>query len=62
MPNDLPLWMERFAELLGCDPRPASIAVAIEDLLAERERQRETIGRLRGWRASCRRTEANAAG
>lgn len=62
MPKDLPIWIERFAELLGCDSRPASIAVAIEDLLAERERQCKTIGRLRGRMAGLRRTEADAAG
>lgn len=51
MAGDLPIWIERYADVLGCDPRPASVAVAIEDLLAERECQLKVIGRLRGSNA-----------
>lgn len=54
MAGDLPIWIERYAEMLGCDCGPAAIAVAIEDLLKERERQRKTIGRLRGRDAELR--------
>lgn len=60
MPEDLPLWIERYAESLGCDCRAASVAVAIEDLLAERERQRSEIGRLRGKIAALSHVEQTA--
>lgn len=30
-------WIERYAELLGCEPRPGAIAAAIENLKAERD-------------------------
>lgn len=33
---DTDLWVERYAELLGCDPRPGAVAAAIESLKAER--------------------------
>lgn len=58
MPEDLPLWIGHFAELLECDARPASIAVAIEELIAERERQRSAIGRLRGRNAELQKVES----
>lgn len=32
------LWIESYAEMLGCDARPASIAVAIQALQDERNR------------------------
>ncbi|WP_164103657.1 hypothetical protein [Candidatus Laterigemmans baculatus] len=48
MAEDLPIWIERYAECLGCDAQAASVAVAIEDLLSERERQRKALGQLRG--------------
>ena len=51
MVGDLPIWIAHYAELLGCDRTPAAIALAIENLLGERERQREMIGRLRGRNA-----------
>lgn len=31
------LWIERYAELLGCDPRPGAVAAAIENLKNERD-------------------------
>lgn len=37
------LWFERFAELLGCDARPESISVKIQDLQAELVRAVESI-------------------
>jgi NADH:ubiquinone oxidoreductase subunit B-like Fe-S oxidoreductase len=43
--NDL--WIERYAEILGCDPHPNSVAVAIADLKAEVDRARKTITDLR---------------
>lgn len=30
--EDLPLWIERYAELLGCDCREGAVAAAIEQL------------------------------
>lgn len=56
MAGDLPIWIARYAELLGCDRSPAAIAVAIENLLGERERQRKAIGRLRGLNAELQRS------
>ena len=34
---DIDAWIERYAELLGCDPRPGAVAAAIESLKAERD-------------------------
>lgn len=54
MADDLPHWVGHFADMLGCDSDPAAVAVAIESLLAERERQRKAIDRLRGENAAQR--------
>lgn len=60
MAGDMPHWVGHYAEMLGCDSDPAAVAVAIENLLAERERQRETIGRLRGANAELRAKSVHA--
>lgn len=40
-------WLERYAELLECDPKPSSISVAIQDLLKEKERLKQQILNLK---------------
>lgn len=57
MAGDLPIWIERYTSLFGCNCSPAAVAVAIEDLLRESERRRQTIGRLRGHHDAQRRLE-----
>ena len=61
MADDLPHWVGHYADMLGCDSFPAAVAVAIENLLSERERQRKAIGRLRGENAALRRTASSGA-
>ncbi len=41
------LWVQRYAEMLGCDARPAAVACAIDSLINELERCRKSIGRHR---------------
>lgn len=41
------LWIERYAELLGCDPEPGVIAAIIDEKNKELDTQRRTIGKLR---------------
>lgn len=41
------MWFERFAELLGCEPRPGVIAATIEDLRATVDRLPAEIARNR---------------
>jgi len=41
------LWFERFAELLGCEPRPAIIAATIDELKATINRIPAEIARNR---------------
>lgn len=58
------LWYERFAELLGCEPRPGAIAAAIEDKKLELERLLKSIPEHRRQAAdnvirSIRRTAVN---
>lgn len=57
-----PMWIERAAERLGCDPFGPSIVKAIGSLLAERERQRQAIANLRGRMAVIRRRESVPSG
>lgn len=45
--DDLPLWIELFAEKLGCDPRPSAISVAIESLVSEVDRRGDMLRRLK---------------
>lgn len=40
-------WLARYAELLGCDAQASVVAVRIQDLLDESDRQRKTIAQLR---------------
>ena len=40
-------WVSSIADALGCDPRPAAILVAIDEMHAEHARMRKTIGQLR---------------
>lgn len=54
MADDLPHWVGHYADMLGCDSYAAAVAVAIESLLAEWDRQRKAIGRLRGTNAALR--------
>lgn len=44
---DLGIWIERFAEHLGCDPKPATIAVKLQQFMDERDSMQRTIGQLR---------------
>lgn len=41
------LWIERFAELLGCDERPGAVAAAIEQLKDEVDRARKAVPKVR---------------
>lgn len=41
------LWVERYAELLGCEPRPGAVAVAIAELTGEIDSCRMSISRHR---------------
>jgi hypothetical protein len=41
------LWVERYAELLGCEPRPGAVAVAIGELHDEMGRCKKSISRHR---------------
>lgn len=43
----LGVWVERYAELLGCESRPGAVAVAIEALKNEVDRVRQSIPRHR---------------
>ena len=41
------IWVERYAEMLGCDARPAAVAVAIDELMQQVQKVRESIKRHR---------------
>jgi len=41
------VWIERYAELLGCENRPAAVAAAIESLKATVDRIPEEMARNR---------------
>lgn len=45
-PN-LQLWLENYAEVLGCEISPASVAVAIQSLKGERDRAIASISEHR---------------
>jgi hypothetical protein len=43
--EDLPLWVERYAEILGCDPRASAVAVAVEQLQERLQSLEQTAAR-----------------
>lgn len=45
--RDLAAWFDRYAELLGCDPDPYTIAARIGELNDVRDRALATIAKLR---------------
>ena len=47
MAVDYELWIESYAEVLGCDAKPTSIAVAIQALQSERDRAVASIAEHR---------------
>ena len=46
-PDDINLYLDRYAEVLGCDPRPAAIAGEITRLKMEIDQARRTVAELR---------------
>lgn len=47
-PDDFPLWLERYAELLGCEVRESAVAASIEMLVEKTEKLEATCRRLAG--------------
>ncbi len=50
--DNLDLWIERYSEILGCDPVPACVAAEMEFLKREVDRARKTIAHLRSKKST----------